>query len=179
MLQLFSLGGLFIWWAIDLVLIVFGGFKSAFSPPTGQPLQASSQNQYSQSTAPASEEEWLFKTKPVSAFKLFLGANLFKSFQLDYAERKGDTVTVVVRSGKRVDLRYGAFNAKISKSTKTGGIRDFNIRSEKGIEPSQKIRFRECLWQMPEADWDELAQKLGAREGGLSKVMNMASNLPI
>ena len=127
--------------------------------------------------APTSEDEWIFKPKSISTFKWFLSANPWKSYQLDLAQRKGDVVTIAVRSGKCLNLRIGTFKVKISKNRKTQGIRDFHVKTIKGIKPKQKITFRESQWQMPEEDWDQLAQKLEASDMAISKIANSALNI--
>ena len=52
------------------------------------------------------------KAKHTPYWKFLLGANLFKSYQLDFVEKKGDQITVAVQSGKVCTFRIGEFKGK-------------------------------------------------------------------
>ncbi len=108
------------------------------------------------------------KASPGSFWKFFLGTNFFKRCQLDFVEKKGDTITVAVRSGKRCCFRIGEFSVKYMRTNQ--GIRDFMFKSTSG--PTQKVVFRETILQMPEEWWDELESKLGVSESAISRVFH-------
>jgi len=180
LLQMFTFGGFVIWWAIDLLIIVCGGFKDASGVVVGQsPHSQSSQSVHPGTSVssimppPVPAQDWLMKAKQTPYWKFLLGANLFKSYQLDYVEKKGDQITVAVQSGKTCTFRIGEFKGKYIKTKE--GNRDFTFKSTVG--PAQKVTFRETLLQMPEEWWDELEFKLGASESGLSKVLHGAKDL--
>jgi hypothetical protein len=120
-----------------------------------------------------SEEYWTMQAKPTAYWKFVLGANLFKGYQLDFVERRGNTIRVRVQSGKEVEFTVGEFKGEYVRTKE--GNRDFTIRSTSG--PKRKITFRETLLQMPEKWWDELEQKLGASETGLSKVLHSLQDI--
>ena len=113
------------------------------------------------------------KAKHTPYWKFLLGANLFKSYQLDFVEKKGDQITVAVQSGKVCTFRIGEFKGKYILTKE--GNRDFTFKSTVG--PAQKVIFRETQLQMPEEWWDELATKLDACESGLSKLLHGAKDL--
>ena len=77
-------------------------------------------------------------------------------------------ITIAVQSGKTYSFRIGEFKGEYTKTRE--GNRDFTLKST--IDPTMKITFRETLLQMPEKWWDELEEKLGASESGLSKVLH-------
>jgi hypothetical protein len=180
LLQMFTLGGFGIWWAIDLLIIVCGGFRDASGVVVGQaPHGQSSQSNHPRTNDPSTmpplvpAEDWIMKAKQTPYWKFLLGANLFKSYQLDFVEKKGDQITVAVQSGKTCTFRIGEFKGKYIKTKE--GNRAFTFKSTVG--PAQKVTFTETLLQMPEEWWDELEAKLGASESGLSKVFQGAKSL--
>lgn len=164
------------WWAIDLLLILFGKFKDADGVLLGQSGTSAQSNVSSPPSlgmppslpSSANEADWLMQAKPTPSWKFILGANLAKSYQLNFVEKRGDYITVAVLSGKKCVFKLGEFNGKYYKTKQ--GNRDFIFKSTVG--PKQKIVFRETLLQMPERWWDELEVKLNASELGWSKVLN-------
>ena len=116
--------------------------------------------------------DWIMKTNPTPYWKFILGANLFKAYQLDYVEKKGDVITVAMQSGKRCSFQVGEFKGSY---TQAQGVKDVTLKST--TDPKQKILFRETLLQMPEQWWNELETKLGAAETGLSKVLNTVNDV--
>lgn len=138
----------------------------------GQPAGTTSTPQPAD-VANNTDSDWIMKTKETPFWKFLLGMNVMKSYQLDYVEKKGDFITVTVLSGKQCRYRIGEFEAKFIRSKE--GNRDFTFKSTSG--PSQKVTFRETLLQMPEAWWNDLAQKIGASEKGWSKVLHGVKNI--
>jgi TM2 domain-containing membrane protein YozV len=179
-LQVFTFGGFFVWWTIDLLMIVCGRFKDAFGVVVGQPSlgltnQGVHKSVTDSSTIPsyAPAQDWVMKAKPTPYWKFLLGANLFKFAQLNYVEKKGDIITVAVQSGKVCNFRIGEFKGKYVKTKE--GIREFTLKST--IGPAQKVIFREVFLQMPEKWWDDLAEKLNTSESGLSKLVGGVRNV--
>ncbi len=111
---------------------------------------------------------WTMKTKDTPFWKFLLGMNVFKSYQLDCVEKRGDVLTVRVLSGKTCTFKIGEFKAKYIKTAQ--GNRDFILKST--TKPIQKVTFRETELQMPESWWDELEQKIGVTESGVSKLLH-------
>lgn len=180
LLQMFTCGGFVVWWAIDLLIIMCGGFKDASGVIIGQaPHSQSSRNVHPRAGGPSvipppvPTQDWIMKAKHTPYWKFLLGANLFKSYQLDFVEKKGDQITVAVQSGKVCTFRIGEFKGKYILTKE--GNRDFTFKSTVG--PAQKVIFRETQLQMPEEWWDELATKLDACESGLSKLLHGAKDL--
>ena len=134
------------------------------APKPEEKLQETTNN----SSCSSSAQNWIMKAKPTPYWKFILGANIFKGYQLDFAKREGDMITIAVQSGKTYSFRIGEFKGEHTKTRE--GNRDFTLKST--IDPTMKITFRETLLQMPEKWWDELEEKLGASESGLSKVLH-------
>src|SRR5215210_2703272 len=69
------------------------------------------------SSLPAAiQEDWVMKAKPTSSWKFLLGANIFKGYQLDFVEKKGETITVAVQSGKKCSFKIGEFKGRYFKT---------------------------------------------------------------
>jgi TM2 domain-containing membrane protein YozV len=180
LIQMFTLGGLFLWWAIDFLLIIFGSFKNSAGFAIGRVAKPSTHTSQQRHQEPAPSgfqsnepSDWIMRAKPTPYWKFILGMNLFKGYQLDFVEKKGDNIVVAVQSGKHCAFRTGEFSAKIYKTKE--GLRDFKLKGT--TSPQQKISFRETQMQMDEEWWDELASKIGATEAGLSKVLSFASKI--
>lgn len=147
--------------------------KFGVSPDGGSSKSLHPQISNAPTTSPlVPAHDWIMRAKHTPFWKFLLGANPIKSYQLDYVEKKGDLLTVVVRSGKKCSFSIGEFNCNYVKKK---GLRDFTFKSTVG--PSQKVTFRETLLQMPEKWWDELELKVGASQSGRSKFLGRAEKL--
>lgn len=110
------------------------------------------------------------EAKDTPFWKFLLGQNLFKRNQIRWVEWNGSELLIEVQSGKVTKFAAGQFTAKFIKTS--AGNRDFTIKSK--TKPTQKVVIRETLLQMPEPWWDDLANRIGAAESGLSKVLHAA-----
>ncbi len=115
-------------------------------------------------------EDWIMQTKDTPYWKFILGANLFKKYQLDCIEKKGDVITARVRSGKEVSGKVDELECSITKKD----ARDFTVKNTTNKE---KITFRETLFQMDEEWWDDLEKKIGAEESKTSKALGVLSDI--
>lgn len=178
--QMFTFGGFFVWWAIDFFVILFGKFRDSSGRLIGEPVQTqdtATQQVSSQNAQPVSlsvsQDDWIMQTKPTPYWKFLLEMNLFKAYQLDYVEKKGNTITVGVKNGKTYSFRIGEFQGSHFKSH--GDFRQFTLKSI--IGPKKKVIFMETHFQMPEKWWDELEEKLGASETKWSKFSGVLGKL--
>ena len=94
-----------------------------------------------------------------------------KKNQLDYVEKKGDTITARVLNGDVVSGRTADIEVSIMKTKEEN--RDFTMTNT--VE-NKKIVFREVLMQMDEEWWDDLSNKLNASESKTSKVLGFLNN---
>ena len=112
------------------------------------------------------------EAKDTPFWKFLLGKNLFKRNQVRSVEWNGSELVIEVQSGTVTRFSAGQFTAKFIKTSE--GNRDFTIKSQ--TKPVQKVVIRETLLQMPESWWDDLANRIGAAESGLSKVLHAAKD---
>lgn len=110
--------------------------------------------------------DWHIEPPKIPRWKFFLHI-VYKANQLDYIQRRGNTLTVAVNSGKVRIFDIGELSVTYDITNK---IRDFHFKST--TNPGLKVCIRETDFQMNEEQWDDLADKLNATESSLSKVTN-------
>lgn len=112
--------------------------------------------------------DWHIEPPKIPRWKFFASMNNYKSNQLDYIQRRGNTLTVAVNSGKVRIFDVGELS--VTYSMTPNGIRDFHFKST--TNPRLKVCVRETDLQMSTEEWEDLARRLNATECTTSKVTN-------